>query len=96
LKVLVDQKNGLERFDVLYELGFQYFEHGDVGAALNYFVDAQAVATAFGDSIRMVRSTRVKFQMLRRLDRGHEGLEELNYILPMLDGTVTGMSRSLF
>jgi signal transduction histidine kinase len=83
LKALISQKTDLDKFDPTYELGFQYFEKGDIVSALSYFELAQSISTKYGDSLRMVRATRVKFQMLRRLDRAHEGISELYYILPI-------------
>lgn len=85
LKALVNQRTGLEQFDVVYELGFQYYDKGDIQAALQKFEQAQAIASQYGDSLRMVKSIRIKFQMLQRLDRAQEAIDELLYILPIAE-----------
>ena len=83
LKALVNQSTGLEQFDVIYDLGFEYFGKDDNQNALQQFEKAQSIAIKHGDSLRIVKSIRVKFQMLRRLERAHEGIGELLYILPI-------------
>lgn len=83
LSALVPQKSGIDKFDVLYELGFEYYETGNIEQALKEFEGAQRIAGAYGDSLRMVKSTRVKFQMLRRLDQAQMALPELLTILPI-------------
>jgi signal transduction histidine kinase len=81
LKALIAQKSGLEKFDLIYDLGFEFYAKGQIELALKEFEDAQIIAKKYGDSLRIVKSTRVKFQMLRRLDRAKQGLLELTSIL---------------
>lgn len=83
LNALISRESGLEKFDPTYELGFQYYDIDDIQTALLKFEQAQAIATQYGDSLRMVKSIRVKFQMLRRLDRANEGIDELLAALPI-------------
>lgn len=83
LEVIVNQRTGLAKFDILYDLGFEYFEIGDLKTALQQFRQAKAIAMIHGDSIRIVKSIRVEFQMLRRLERSHEGIDALLYVLPV-------------
>lgn len=83
LKNLAEKKNGLDKYDVLFDLGFEYYLAGDVEMALKEFQDAHAIALEFGDSVRIVRAVRIKFQMLRRLGKAHLGLDELLEILPI-------------
>ena len=80
LENLLLQSSGLQQFDVAYELGFEYFDSGDLNEALRVFERAEAIASAFGDSLKIVKSRRVKFQMLRRLDRSDEGILDLEKV----------------
>lgn len=75
--------SGIARFDVLYDLGFEYFGAGDINRALKYFEDAEVAALQTADSLRIVKAKRVKFQMLRRLERSDEGINDLLQILPV-------------
>lgn len=77
LKVLVQHSSGLEQFELLYQLGLKHYQINDLNGALNEFEAAHAIATDEGDSLRIVKSIRVKYQMLFRLDRADEGLSEL-------------------
>lgn len=77
LRSLVRHSAGVQRFDALYELGFRLFEHGDVEEALVQFNRASVAAKELGDSLRIVKSSRVAYQMLKRLDRADEGLDAL-------------------
>jgi signal transduction histidine kinase len=83
LRVAIDESSGVERFDLVYKLGFEYYQAGDIEKALEQFRVAQAMAKELGDSLRIVKSIRIGFQMLRRLDRANEGLDDLLYILPI-------------
>lgn len=83
LKALALQKSGIKQFDVIYELGFQYYDEGNLESALKEFERAEVIASDYGDSLRIVKSRRVKFQMLRRLDKSDDGIADLLKILPI-------------
>ena len=83
LESLFNHTTGLKQFDAAYDLGFEYFFKGDIHKALNVFEKAQAIAYNKGDSLRIVKSVRVRFQMLRRLDRANEGINDLLTVLPI-------------
>lgn len=77
LRALIDQTAGVKRFDVNYQLGLAYYRNGEVEKALREFELAESIAREQADSFRIVKSVRVQFQMLRRLDRGNEGINKL-------------------
>lgn len=83
LKVLVERASGLERYDILLDLGLAYFNQNDLESAVREFQSAQSIAMQYGDSLKIVQSIRIKFQMLRRLGRAQEGIDELVYVLPI-------------
>ena len=83
LKALVNERTGLEQFDVIYQLGLEYFRKNDLQNAFQQFQIAQSIAINKGDSLRIVKTIRIKFQMLLRLGRTEEGLKELLYSLPI-------------
>jgi signal transduction histidine kinase/Tfp pilus assembly protein PilF len=83
LKSLVESKTGLDRFDVLYELTFEYLASGDYENALRNIELAQPVAYEIGDSLRIVKSGRVRSQILRRLDRTGLAIQQFLEILPI-------------
>jgi signal transduction histidine kinase len=71
LKVLLRESSGATRFDILFELARGYF-FTDIDEASNYVNQAGELAYDLGDSLRIVKSTRLKAQILRR----HDNLEE--------------------
>lgn len=83
LKLLAETRTGIDKYDVLFELGFEYYLQGHIEQALATFQDAKKISLKHGDSIRIVKATRIEFQMLRRLGREQETLQELISILPV-------------
>ncbi len=83
LRALTESKEGLEKYEVLFELGFEYYLRGDIERALTEFQRAKAISYELGDSVRIVKSTRIEFQMLRRLGKEQDRLDELIAILPI-------------
>src|SRR5258708_4973725 len=74
-------RNGLDRFDVLYELVFEYLEKEDFQQSLASIEEAKELAFHFGDSLRIVKTGRVKGQILQRLDRQGEAIIEFQKVL---------------
>lgn len=80
LKSLLDKKSGAGKFDVLFELSREYFVT-DLNEALSYVTEANELAYELGDSLRIVKSTRLKAQIFRRQDNLEESVKnfELAY-----------------
>lgn len=81
LKELENSKEGVNRFDLLYDLSFEYIAINDLDNAVQTLQRANEIAVDFGDSLRIVKSLRVKGQMLWRLNRSNESIKELIYVL---------------
>jgi len=83
LKSQLNERNGLARFDPLYDLVFEYLGKEDFQNSLRYIEEAKGIAYQFGDSLRIVKTGRVKGQILQRLDRGGDAIIEFQIILPI-------------
>lgn len=83
LEQLLQQKKGIEQLEIYYELTFQYLQSNNMDKSLWSISQAQAISMTFGDSLKMIKTGRVKGQILRRLDRTTEAisafLEVLSY-----------------
>jgi len=84
LKELNETLTGAERCEVLFQLA-RVTVASDKNLSLTYAEDGLALATQIGDSLRMVRGTRLRGQVLRRLDRVSESIAVLSGILPMVE-----------
>jgi signal transduction histidine kinase len=85
LQALIDHSSGIKKFDLVYELGLTYYRKNQLEDALSIFEEAKGIAVEEADSLRIVKSVRVTFQMLFRLDRTDEGLLELTNVLPIAE-----------
>src|SRR5258706_14353122 len=74
LKLKLFHEKGSARFTALYDLVFEYLDKEDYREALKYIEEAEQVAGQYDDSLRIVKSGRVKGQILRRLDRTGEAV----------------------
>jgi signal transduction histidine kinase/tetratricopeptide (TPR) repeat protein len=83
LRDLVNERKGKGLFDVYYELTFQYFESDNLEKALELAGQAKATAFDIGDSLSIVKSGRVRSQILRRLDRPKDAIHEFLFVLPI-------------
>ena len=83
LNSLIARSAGVERYELVYQLGLTYYRINDLSKALHQFQSAHEIAVAEGDSLRIVRAIRVKFQMLYRLNKADESLGELLSALPI-------------
>lgn len=75
-------KTGGERFPALYELTFQYMLN-DKNKALLYIQDAENAALTSRDSLAIVKSKRVKGQILHILERPEEARRAFYEALPI-------------
>lgn len=76
LHLLLEHKTGGDRFPELYELSFQYSDL-DNEIAINYMEKAEEAALLSGDSLNIVRSKRVKGQILYKLEKLGESILSL-------------------
>lgn len=83
LKALVERSSGLEKYDHVYKLGVEFFYKGDLESSVEQFETAEKLALEVGDSVRLVKSIRIKSQMLVRLGRTEVGIPGLLYALPI-------------
>lgn len=81
LKSLIEERQGLDQFDIIYDLVFEYIGIGDYDSAIPLLDNAYKIGLAYGDSLRIVKSMRVKGQLLRRLDKSNESISDLVRIL---------------
>ncbi|MEX1240729.1 MAG: tetratricopeptide repeat protein, partial [Cyclobacteriaceae bacterium] len=79
LSALIQRATETEKFELVFQLGLNHYRKNDLNGALQQFQTAQSIAVEQGDSLQIVKSIRIKFQMLFRLDRAEEGLSELLY-----------------
>lgn len=83
LKSLLTTKSGVEKFDVVFELSRAYAATGNWDEAFTNINQANSLAYELGDSLRIVRSYRVKAQVLRRMDRLDESIQVFELALPI-------------
>ena len=82
LQWLLKNRIGAERFPPLYELTFEYIDN-DNEAALKIIQEAEEVALLSGDSLSIVKSKRVKGQILYFQERTYEAALTFNAALPV-------------
>jgi hypothetical protein len=85
LHVVLSDKVGGERFHPLYELTFQYIMKDDE-KALMLIGEAENAALLSGDSLSILKSKRVKGQILDLLGRVDEARKTFEVALPMAYG----------
>jgi signal transduction histidine kinase len=78
-----EEKQGPQKFDLIYDVAFEYVIAGDFAGAINHLDAANSIARKIGDSLRIVKANRVKAQMLRRLDRLNEAIEIYEQLRPI-------------
>lgn len=75
LKALLKEKRGPEKFDVLFALSRENVPV-NLNESYSYAEQANELAYEIGDSLRIVKSLRLKAQLLRRLDNLSESTNE--------------------
>ena len=70
----MDNSEGLARFDPTYELIFENIER-DLGLSLVYAEEAVSISSEYGDSLKIVKSGRVRAHILRRLGQTTEAID---------------------
>ncbi len=83
LEQLIQQKKSIDQLEIYYELTFQYLQNDRLDRSLWAITQAQSISLTFGDSLKIIKTGRVKGQILRRLDKTTEAisafLEVLSY-----------------
>lgn len=83
LKALLEKTKGSERFDLYYDITFVYLGTEDFHQGLEFINKAKGVAYETGDSLKIVKSMRVTAQILRKLDRTKDAINEFLRALPI-------------
>ena len=78
LKTLLNGRTGVDKFDVLFALSREYTS-SNLDEAYLYVNQANELANSLGDTLRIVKSTRLKAQILRRLDKLEESIKTFEY-----------------
>jgi tetratricopeptide (TPR) repeat protein len=82
LVAVVETKAKGERFSLLFELAFEYIQK-DNQSALNWILRAEQEALSSGDSLSIVKSMRVKGQLMYLLEDIDEAKNVFLKVLPM-------------
>lgn len=85
LEQLIQSKKGKAQLDIYYELTFQYLQNNNLDKSLQAISQAQAISVSYGDSLKIIKTGRVKGQILRRLDRTNESISTLLNVLPFAE-----------
>jgi signal transduction histidine kinase/tetratricopeptide (TPR) repeat protein len=83
LNALLPSRSGIARFDVLYDLVFEHLGKDEYTQTLPLIDEAQRIAYRLGDSLRIVKTYRVRGQVLRRLDKTSDAINEFLKGLPI-------------
>lgn len=78
---LAEQSKGPDRFDRYFDLCFEYIALKEYQNALRYTYNAEQAANEIGDSLRIVKSRRVRGQILGRLDLQEDAIAEYQAVL---------------
>lgn len=84
LKALLDGKSGTDKFDILFSLSIEYTSTSWY-EAFEYSNQANELAYQLGDSFRIVKSCRLKAQILRRLDKLDESIKAFETALSIAE-----------
>ncbi len=80
LKSLLPTSSGLAKYNVLFELAYEYSDVND-SLSLVYADDLFALATELGDSSLITKAGRIRAGELRRLERLNEAIQMAQYVL---------------
>jgi len=82
LKALLPATMGLKKCDVLYQLAYECIDF-DNDASIEWGNKSLQLAKSYGDSLRIVKASRIKAVGFRRLGLIDSSLTVSNYILPI-------------
>jgi signal transduction histidine kinase/tetratricopeptide (TPR) repeat protein len=83
LKSLLPEKEGAERFDVLYKLAEKLIMQKRPDEALPYTLEAAGIGYRMGDSLRVVKATMFEASIYRRTERLDEAMQKSLEMLAM-------------
>lgn len=79
LKILLENENGIARFQLLYDLAYSLILQGDNEIAIQYADEAFDFACKEGDSLYIVKATLVQSSALRRMENIDEAIHTSKY-----------------
>jgi signal transduction histidine kinase len=82
LKRLLEEQQGLAKFESLMALGIQYVPT-NLSTSISYLRRAQQIALEYGDTAKIVRASRLVGEALRRADKFDSAITILNKTLPI-------------
>src|SRR5690349_14588337 len=82
IEMSLSVEQGNARPSTLYELAFEY-SRVDTDKALAVCIRAEQAALKAGDTLLIVKSRRLKGQLLYLMDRNYEAAESLYQVLPI-------------
>ncbi|HCW09003.1 MAG TPA: hypothetical protein DGG95_16730 [Cytophagales bacterium] len=82
LRTILKSAQGVSKFDVLYELAYEYSNEND-SLSLVYADQAYQVALTLGDTARIIKGGRIKAAQLRRMEDFEESILVAEEILPI-------------
>ena len=82
LKSLLSISKGTDRIDILFELSRSYNED-HINDSFRYAREAFLNARAIGDTLRIIRASRLYAQILRRLNKIDSSIALFNHVLPI-------------
>lgn len=74
---------GTPQLEAFYELTFQYLGNNQYEESLAAITKAQKLASDLGDTLKLIKTSRIKGQILRRLDRTNEAIVAFLNVLPL-------------
>lgn len=80
---LSKSQSGAPQLETFYELTFQYLGNSQYEESLTSITKAQKLAADLGDTLKIIKTSRIKGQILRRLDRTNEAIVAFLNVLPL-------------
>lgn len=80
---LSKSQSGAPQLETFYELTFQYLGNSQYEESLTSITKAQKLADDLGDTLKIIKTSRIKGQILRRLDRTNEAIVAFLNVLPL-------------
>jgi tetratricopeptide (TPR) repeat protein len=85
LKSVAHSARGINKWEPLYEIGFQYIDYDQFSSALPFIEESLSVGLAYGDTLKIAKSTRVKAYILGQLGHVNRQIELLEWVLNVMD-----------
>jgi len=82
LRNLLGTQKDASRIEIFFQLASRYYDHDNV-VALNYADTAYMLSKQIGDSLQYVKTARIRAQLLRRVGKLDESIENFKRIEPV-------------